>query len=62
MKRLGRSRTRCFQLTKRPTFPKPAGETGLGRIWRKADLDTWIDVHRPRDLQQRAEGNFPDLR
>ncbi|MBL7547736.1 hypothetical protein I6A60_07600 [Frankia sp. AgB1.9] len=47
MGRLGRSRTRCYQLTRRPTFPQPAGEPGLGRVWRTADVEQWISVYRP---------------
>jgi predicted DNA-binding transcriptional regulator AlpA len=52
MGRTGVSRTRCFQLTKRPTFPEPMNETGLGRMWRKGDVDQWLATYRPGDVQR----------
>ncbi|OHV65411.1 transcriptional regulator [Pseudofrankia sp. BMG5.36] len=47
MKRLKVGRTRAYQLTRRPSFPIPAGTADHMRIWRKADVDAWLAVHRP---------------
>jgi len=47
MKRLGLSRTRCYQITRRSGFPAPVGVAAAGRIWRKAAVDAWIVAHRP---------------
>ena len=52
----GLSRTRCFQLTKRPSFPTPINETGLGRMWRKGDVDQWLQTYRPKDAQRPTDG------
>jgi predicted DNA-binding transcriptional regulator AlpA len=52
IKRTGTSRTRCFQLTQRPSFPKPVQQTALGRLWRREDVDQWIATYRPGDAQQ----------
>jgi len=46
MKRLGLSRTRCYQLTCRPGFPTPVG-VAPGRVWHKTAVDAWISAHRP---------------
>ncbi|OHV28622.1 MULTISPECIES: helix-turn-helix transcriptional regulator [Pseudofrankia] len=46
MKRLCLSRTRCYQLTRRPGFPPPVAVTG-GRVWHKAEVDQWIIACRP---------------
>ncbi|WP_084011310.1 hypothetical protein [Pseudofrankia sp. DC12] len=43
---------RCYQLTLRPTFPQPAGEPGLGRVWRRADVAQWITVYRPDEANK----------
>jgi len=50
MRRLKVSRTRAYQLTRRPSFPIPAGFADHMRIWRKADVDGWLTVHRPDAL------------
>ncbi|OHV44258.1 hypothetical protein BCD48_25970 [Pseudofrankia sp. BMG5.36] len=55
IKKTGRSRTRCFQLTQRPSFPEPVQRTALGRLWRKGDVDRWIEIYRPKDAQQSTD-------
>lgn len=47
MKRLKVGRTRAYQLTRRPSYPAPAGTADHMRIWLKADVDAWLAVHRP---------------
>ncbi|ONH33416.1 transcriptional regulator [Pseudofrankia asymbiotica] len=58
MKRLKVGRTRAYQLTRRPSFPIPAGTADHMRIWRKADMDAWLTVHRPDAVPEEdaAEG------
>jgi predicted DNA-binding transcriptional regulator AlpA len=52
MKRLNVSRTRAYQLTRRPSFPTPAGTADHMRIWRKADVAGWLTAHRPDALPE----------
>jgi len=47
MRRLKVGRTRAYQLTRRPSFPAPAGTADHMRIWIKADVDAWLAAHRP---------------
>jgi prophage regulatory protein len=45
--RLGVSRQRVHQLTSRPDWPAPYDELAMGKVWRIADVETWIRTHRP---------------
>jgi hypothetical protein len=38
---LGVSRQRAAQLAQHAGFPKPAGEMGRGKVWRKTDIEQW---------------------
>ncbi|MBL7499422.1 helix-turn-helix domain-containing protein [Frankia sp. CNm7] len=60
MRRLKVSRTRAYQLTRRRNFPVPAGTADHMRIWRKADIDSWLAVHRPDALPEDASGDEGD--
>lgn len=40
-KRLGVSRRRVYQLESDPTFPDPAFELEMGRIWFMTDINRW---------------------
>lgn len=44
--RLGVSPTRVKQLFKRPDWPIPYDQLGVGRIWLAADIEAWIAEHR----------------
>ena len=52
MRRLKVSRTRAYQLTRRPSFPVPAGTADHMRIWKKADVNAWLTAHRPDALPE----------
>lgn len=41
------SRQRVYQLTRHPTFPKPAAELAMGNVWDGDDVERWIREHRP---------------
>lgn len=45
--RLGVSRQRARQIIDRPDFPKPYDRLGMGSVWLKSDVETWIREHRP---------------
>ena len=39
----GVSRQRAWELSAREDFPKPAAVLGTGRVWRRRDLERWIE-------------------
>lgn len=43
---LGVSKQRADQLTRTAAFPKPVSELASGRIWRRRDVERWIEKHR----------------
>jgi hypothetical protein len=43
------TRQRADQLTRTDGFPEPVGEISAGRIWHRADVETWA----------RATGRLP---
>ena len=46
----------------RDDFPAPAQQTGRTRLWRAADVETWIAEHRPdadREPEPRPLGDRP---
>jgi predicted DNA-binding transcriptional regulator AlpA len=45
--RLGVSRQRVQQLVRRKDWPAPAAVLTMGKVWRTADIEAWINVHRP---------------
>jgi prophage regulatory protein len=45
--RFGRiTRQRVYQLTQRPDWPAPYDELVQGKVWRREDVEAWIDKHR----------------
>ena len=52
--RLGVSRQRVYQLTRRPDWPEPYDTLAMGKVWRTEDVEAWIKQHRP-DLADRTE-------
>ncbi|GAA1657580.1 putative DNA-binding transcriptional regulator AlpA [Actinoplanes couchii] len=44
--RLGISRQRVYQLSRRPHFPSPVAYLRQGKLWLFEDVETWITVHR----------------
>jgi prophage regulatory protein len=45
---IGVSRQRADQLARQAGFPKPVAELKAGRIWRRADVQRWIDARESR--------------
>jgi len=43
----GISRQRVYQLTQRSDCPAPYDELIHGKVWRRADVEAWIQRHRP---------------
>jgi prophage regulatory protein len=43
----GISRQRVYQLTQRPDWPAPYDELVQGKVWRREDVEAWIEDHRP---------------
>jgi predicted DNA-binding transcriptional regulator AlpA len=43
----GISRQRVYQLTQRSDWPAPYEELVQGKVWRREDVEAWIDKHRP---------------
>jgi predicted DNA-binding transcriptional regulator AlpA len=43
---LGVSRTRADQLSRRPSFPKPAVQHARVRLWEDKDVQAWITANR----------------
>lgn len=42
-RRLGVSRQRASQLTAHPNFPSPASRLAMGPVWRRRDVERWIE-------------------
>jgi prophage regulatory protein len=50
----GISRQRVYQLTQRSDWPAPYDELVQGKVWRRDDVEGWIEEHRPH-LDSRDE-------
>lgn len=46
------SRQRVYQITSRKDFPKPVADLHQGKVWRVEDVEAWVAVHRPQDLDE----------
>ncbi len=44
--RLGVSRSRARQLALERSFPEPAAQLGMGKVWLTADVEAWIEKYR----------------
>ncbi|WP_229068379.1 AlpA family transcriptional regulator [Actinoplanes sp. DH11] len=51
-RRLGVSRNRADELTRRADFPAPLDVLTLGRVWWAADIEQWIREHRPHQAAE----------
>lgn len=49
---LGVGRTRLYQITIKPDFPKPLGTMRGGRVWDEDQVRAWIAAHRPTDSDE----------
>lgn len=45
---LGVSRQRVTQLTSRGDFPRPVATLAMGKIWRRDDVEEWIEARDKR--------------
>jgi predicted DNA-binding transcriptional regulator AlpA len=43
----GVSRQRVHQITSRRDFPQPVATLAQGKVWRRTDVQRWIETHRP---------------
>lgn len=41
----GLSRQRIYQLTSSPTFPAPAADLSIGKVWRYDEVVAWATEH-----------------
>jgi prophage regulatory protein len=46
---LGVTRSRANQLARERGFPKPLGVLRMGKVWRRADIETWIRKRKAPD-------------
>ncbi|WP_433793927.1 helix-turn-helix transcriptional regulator [Actinoplanes sp. CA-252034] len=46
----GVSRQRSYQITSRADFPKPVADLGQGKVWLVDDVEAWMKVHRPHQV------------
>jgi predicted DNA-binding transcriptional regulator AlpA len=51
----GVSRQRVHQITSRKDFPKPAATLAQGKVWRRSDVQRWIEAHRPDLTDQEGD-------
>jgi prophage regulatory protein len=43
----GITRQRVYQLTQRSDWPTPYDELVQGKVWRREDVEAWVEQHRP---------------
>ncbi|MEV1157711.1 hypothetical protein AB0J27_20160 [Micromonospora chokoriensis] len=48
------SRTRVRQIAETASFPEPLDTIAAGRVWDAAEVDEWIQVHRPSVTEDEA--------
>jgi predicted DNA-binding transcriptional regulator AlpA len=41
------SRSRAYTISRDRTFPEPVVDRPRYRAWRRAEVEAWMDVHRP---------------
>lgn len=60
---LGVSRQRVHQIAQsNPEFPRPVAELAAGRIWRRREIEDWIQAHPDRQKsgpKRRAHSGTP---
>ena len=42
----GPSRQRAYQITGKPTFPRPVADLAAGKVWAADEVASWIAAHR----------------
>ena len=53
-RRLGISRQRADQLSRRAGWPAPYAKLSIGRVWLSRDIEDWIKRNRPALVQDRG--------
>jgi prophage regulatory protein len=46
---LGVTRSRANQLAREQGFPKPLGVLHMGKVWRRTDIERWMDKRKAPD-------------
>lgn len=44
---LGVARSRAYTISRDRTFPEPVIEKPTYRVWRRVDVEAWMDRYRP---------------
>lgn len=57
----GFSRQRALELSKIPSFPKPAASLAAGRVWRLIDVERWLATPRKPGRPPKGEVEVVDL-
>ena len=50
--RLNVTKQRVHTLAGRPEFPTPRAQLAQGRVWNAADIERWIQQHRPDNEEE----------
>lgn len=58
-RRLGLTRQRAHKLAERGDFPTPVHDLPTGRLWRKGDVERWIEAHPRYDHSDGAPPRCP---
>ena len=53
-RRLGISRQRADQLSRRAGWPAPYAKLSIGRVWLSDDIEDWIKRNRPALVQHKS--------
>jgi prophage regulatory protein len=53
-RRLGISRQRADQLSRRAGWPAPYARLSIGRVWLTKDIEDWIKRNRPALMQDKV--------
>lgn len=44
----GKSKQRAYAMTRQPGFPRPQDDLLAGRVWRRAEVQAWLDARQGR--------------
>jgi prophage regulatory protein len=50
----GRSRQRVQQIIGRRDFPKPVVKLKMGKVWRRSDVERWMQDHGRADTSEQS--------
>jgi hypothetical protein len=42
------ARSYAHHVSRDRSFPEPVAEPASGRLWRRRDVEAWLDQHRPK--------------